>query len=70
MVLLIRQENNLKKKRMMLRGPLIPPVTKSKVRSTMQKVMSFLVGFAKKASSKGEGGEESVRKLQKAFSEE
>lgn len=55
---------------MMLRGPLIPPVTKSKVRSTMQKVMSFLVGFAKKASSKGEGGEESVRKLQKAFSEE
>lgn len=37
---------------MMLRGPLIPPVTKSKVRITIQKVMSFLVVFAKRASSK------------------
>lgn len=54
----------------MLRGPLIPLVTKSKVRSMVQKVMSFLVDFAKRAPSKGEGGEESVRKLQKSFSEE
>lgn len=55
---------------MMLREPLIPSVTQSKFRSMIYKVMSFLVTFAKRASSKEEGVEESARKLQKSFSDE
>lgn len=54
----------------MLRQPLIPSVTQTKVRSIIHKVMSFLVIFAKRASSKEDGGEESARKLQKSFSDE
>lgn len=54
----------------MLREPLIPSVTQSKVRSIIHKVMSFLGIFAKRASSKEEEGEESARKLQKSVSDE
>lgn len=39
--------------KMMLREPLIPSVTQSKVRSIIHKVMSFLGIFAKKSIFKG-----------------